>query len=80
MRKVAITTLDNPFDPFVDFDKWFQFDESKGYHSSRLVSKIALTSSELSDDDNTRAIEAAIDFVVEMNPTGNMTKIVKNAA
>ena len=28
-RRVNITTVDNPFDPFTDFDSWFQFDEEK---------------------------------------------------
>ena len=78
MRKVAITTTDNPFDPFDQFDKWFHFDSSKNYHSSRMVARIAFTSSELPDADNTRIIEDAIDYVVSINPTGNMKKLVRS--
>lgn len=25
----ALTTIDNPFDPFKQFDEWFMFDEEK---------------------------------------------------
>ena len=27
---ILITTVDNPFDPFTDFDNWYRYDESKG--------------------------------------------------
>ena len=79
MRNVAITTVDNPFDPFNEFDKWFQFDESKGYQTSRMISRIAFTSSELSDADNTRSIEEAIDFVLEMFNSGQYKKLVRES-
>lgn len=43
-----------------------------------MVARIAFTSSELSDADNTRIIEDAIDYVVSINPTGNMKKLVRS--
>ena len=33
MAKCAITTTDNPYDPFEQFAEWFAFDEEKGYLS-----------------------------------------------
>ena len=31
MRQTMITTKDNPFNYFTDFDNWYAFDEQKGY-------------------------------------------------
>ena len=29
--KVALTTVDNPFDPIDNYDEWLHYDEEKGY-------------------------------------------------
>lgn len=79
MRRVALTTSDNPFDPFDDFDRWFRFDESKGYMSSGMVARVADVSDELSEGDRNRAIEEAINFIVEVNPTSNYKKLVRTS-
>ena len=33
MAKCALTTIDNPFNPFEQFVPWFLFDEETGEHS-----------------------------------------------
>ena len=30
---VRITTVDNPYDPFEEWDEWYLFDKTKGYHT-----------------------------------------------
>lgn len=72
-----ITTKDNPFDFFTQFDDWYQFDESKGYHTCSYVARIAKTSNELSDLDNEIEIARAIDEILQLNLTGNYEKIIK---
>lgn len=78
MMKVSmLTTTDNPFDPFTQFDEWFVFDESKGYHSCSYLARIAKVSDALSELDSSKSIEAAIDEIVAMNITGNYKKVSK---
>lgn len=73
--KFWLTTVDNPFNPFTQFDEWFQFDEAKGYCSSGLVARLAMTSSELSDRDNDDEIREAMDWVVANDPLGVYKKV-----
>ena len=78
MPNIWITTTDNPFDFFTQFDDWYQFDESKGYHTCSYVARIAKVSNDLSDLDNEIEIARAIDEILSFNLTGNYKKIEKN--
>lgn len=65
MTEYALTTFDNPYDPFEEFDAWFLYDEEKGYHSTSYLGRIARTSDELTDEENAREVERAIDEIVK---------------
>ena len=64
-RECRLTTFDNPYDPFEQFTSWFLFDEEKGYHSTSYLGRIARTSDELSDEENNREEERAIDEIIK---------------
>lgn len=72
-----LTTIDNPYNPFLQFDEWFAFDESKGYHTCAYLARIAKTSDELSEEDESIAIESAIDEIVNLNILGIYRKVTK---
>lgn len=76
MRRVALTTIDNPYDPFNDFIHWFLFDVTKGYNSSAYLSRIARTSYELSDEENEIEIERAIDEIIKYDLMNIYKKVV----
>ena len=70
-----LTTADNPFDPFTQFDEWLRFDESKGYNTCAYLARIAKTSDELSETDQNLAIQSAIDEIIRMNVLGIYKKV-----
>lgn len=74
-----LTTVDNPFDPFTQYDEWSAFDETHGYYTPQLLARVVVTSSELSETDQDLAIEAAIDEVVEYNVSGKHRKVAAPA-
>jgi hypothetical protein len=73
----ALTTTDNPFDPFTQFDQWFAYDTTKGYHSAELLARLARSSDDLSDADQHVAIQEAIDEIVTENISGMHKKVLR---
>lgn len=65
VRRTALSTHDNPFNPFIDFNSWFNFDVSKGYNSCSMVSRISQTAEMLTDKENFEEIETAIDTIIK---------------
>lgn len=78
MKQSMLTTIDNPFDPFTQFDQWYSYDVEKGYHSCSYLARIARTSVELSDEINNNTIDEAIDEIVELNVLGIYKKVTKD--
>lgn len=79
MTECALTTFDNPYDPFDQFDSWFMFDVDKGYNSCAYLDRIARTSDQLSEEENDREIERAIDAIIKYDFM-NIYKKVKMAS
>lgn len=75
-NQVALTTFDNPFSPFTQFNEWFIYDVTKGYNSCAYLARVARTSPQLSDEENNQEIERAIDEIVK-NDFMNIYKKVK---
>lgn len=63
--RYALTTFDNPYDPFTDFSRWFLFDMEKGYDTSAYLGRIAMISDALSDEENNAEISRAIDEILK---------------
>lgn len=68
-EEMMLTTVDNPYDPFTEWDNWFAFDEQCGYHTCGLLARLALTSDSLTDEANEQAINDAIQDILNLFPT-----------
>ncbi len=64
-RVVMITTEDNPYDPYTHWDEWYAYDTIKGHHTCSYLARIARTSDGISDEDNDKEIERAIDEIIK---------------
>lgn len=65
MADFALTTVDNPYDPFDQFDSWITFDLDKGYNTCAYLARVARTSESLSDAENEKEINRAIDEILK---------------
>lgn len=59
-EEVRLTTSDNPFNPFSDWDKWYEFDLMHGYNTCARLASICNISDSLSDEENQKIINEAI--------------------
>lgn len=78
MAKCALTTIDNPFNPFTQFDQWYRFDSDKGYNSSQYLDRIARTSDQLSEAENDAEIERAIDEIIKYDVLNVYKKVYES--
>ena len=78
MADCALTTFDNPFNPFEQFTSWLLFDSEKGYNSCAYLDRIAKTSDALTDAENDQEIERAIDEIIAYDPFNIYTKVYRN--
>lgn len=69
---VYITTVDNPWNPFTNWDEWLQYDIEMGYFTCEKVSRLALISEVLPDSINKELLDAAHQ---EMLKTGAFDKL-----
>ena len=76
-NNVAITTKDNPFDPFDDFMNWYKFDCDKGYYTCDYLGRLAKTSDSLSEVEYSEEVERAIDSIIQNDPLKIYRKIKK---
>ncbi len=64
MTESMLTTVDNPFNPFDHYDEWYAYDSRHGHNTPGFLARIAVLSDEISEADQSLAIEDAIDEIV----------------
>ena len=67
MKQFAVTTVDNPYDPFTEFNEWLSWDTARGYHTASYLARITRTSDQLPDAIRQADVERAIDEMIEFN-------------
>ena len=74
-----LTTVDNPYDPFEQFEQWFLFDVEKGYNTCSYLARIAQTSDDMSEVEVNKEIERAIDEIIKYDFMNMYKKVKRNA-
>lgn len=77
MEEFALTTIDNPYSPWDQFDEWYSFDVSHGYNTCAYLARIAKTSDSLSAADYTLAVNLAIEEILRLNLTGKYKRVTE---
>lgn len=71
------TTIDNPYDPFDQFDDWLKYDMERGYGTSEMLARIAVTSDDYTEEQNQMIINEAVKVMTESKLFVNWIKVEK---
>ena len=82
MRKIALSTVDNPFNPITDFDRWFVTDLQLSVQNNRrdtcsLLAALSKNSYDLSDEENEKESEQTINRIILNDPLNVYVKVVE---
>lgn len=66
-KDIFITTYDNPFDYFKQFDEWLNYDHLMGYNTLEYLGRIVKSAPDLSEEEDFLETERAIDSIIEWN-------------
>ena len=64
-----LTTYDNSFNPFTEFEAWFKEDHRLGHNTCEYLAMISADSPILSDELNERDTDLAMNYIVNAFPT-----------
>lgn len=70
IEDAMLTTYDNPFNPFEEFEQWFKFDMIHGHDCCGRLARLCGTSvNVLSDEINEDDADKAMDEIIKDEPT-----------
>ena len=68
MVEYMLSTVDNPYNPFTEFERWWRYDVEHGYNSCAVLARVARLSDALTDEESARETKRAIDEIVKYDP------------
>lgn len=67
---MMLTTIDNPYNPFTQYDEWYALDRYLGHYTPEYLARIIVDSDGLSPADEIDAINQAVVEIVSYNLNG----------
>jgi len=77
MDNIAITTIDNPYNPFTEWDNWWTYDVTHGYMTCERLASITTLSDALSEEENAQSIEESIDKLIKTGAISKDGKLIE---
>lgn len=84
MASTMLSTIDNPYNPFSQFDEWYAYDMVLARQEGRntccgYLAAISQMSSDVTDSEYDAIIEQTIDDICELNLNGKFIKVTENS-
>lgn len=65
-----LSTIDNPFDPFTQWDEWLSYDLHAGHHTCEYLARVSINSDSLSEAQQKRNDRIAMETIIKEDPIG----------
>ena len=65
-----LSTVDNPYDPFTQWDEWLAYDYAKGHHTCEYLARISANSTDLSESSQQYYDNLAMKEIINNDPIG----------
>lgn len=78
VKDCKLTTHDNPFDPYEQFDSWYLFDMEKGYDCCGKLNRLSNFEDDMTQIEIHKEIENAIDKLIAIDFTNTYKKVTRN--
>lgn len=75
--EVMLTTFDNPYDPFDDFDQWYSYDKQMHHDTCEKIARIARSFEDFSTIEEKQETERAIDEIIDNDFLNKYVKVTR---
>lgn len=83
ITEYKLTTVDNPYDPFTQFDEWLSYDIQCGYYTcsylDRIINLHTNKFEQLTENEQIEVVNDSIDEIVRINSLGIYKKFSKES-
>lgn len=80
MKNTYLTTKDNPWNPFTNWEEWLRFDILKGYNTCEKIDRLSTMSDVLPETINLEILEETMNELVTLgtyDKEGNFMEYIK---
>lgn len=78
-QQYLLSTVDNPFNPWTEYDDWLRFDEQSGYYSNQLLARVSIDNEDLNEELQEQLIQIAILEIIKENVSGMHRRVPRPA-
>lgn len=73
-----LTTYDNPFNPFDNYDEWLRWDSDQGYNTPELLAQVLGNTDDALDEVEVAQLHAtAINYIIDEGPIEDVWTVCK---
>ena len=84
-EEVMLSTIDNPYNPFDNFEQWYMYDELLARQQNRptcssYLARVDCSTDEFGEAELRQTMNDIIDEIVELNLSGTFIKLTRSEA